>query len=81
MSRSVNRKEQLKNLTFLFAELDRHNPEMEAAVTVVGHKMSDEIQVYRFDSENCSLEPAGNPVKAWKPLCFVFTGKEEGRGG
>lgn len=48
---------------------------------IVGHKMSDEIQVYRFDRESCSLEPAGDPVKAWKPLCFVFTGRKEGRNG
>ena len=40
---------------------------------VVGHKKSDEIQVYRFDRATCSLEPAGAPIKAWRPLCFKFT--------
>ena len=39
---------------------------------VVGHKKSDEIQVYRFDRAACSLEPAGAPIKAWRPLCFKF---------
>ena len=39
---------------------------------VVGHKMSDEIQVYRFDREACSLTPVGAPIQAWRPLCFVF---------
>jgi 6-phosphogluconolactonase (cycloisomerase 2 family) len=39
---------------------------------VVGHKRSNEIQVYRFDRAACTLEPAGAPVKAWKPLCFKF---------
>ena len=39
---------------------------------VVGHKMSDEIQVYRFDRADCSLAPVGAPIPCWKPLCFTF---------
>ena len=39
---------------------------------VVGHKMSDEIQVYRFDRASFSLAPAGDPIPCWRPLCFKF---------
>ena len=39
---------------------------------VVGHKMSDEIQVYRFDRTACSLTPVGAPIPCWRPLCFKF---------
>ena len=39
---------------------------------VVGHKKSDEIQVYRFEREACTLTPVGEPIKCWKPLCFKF---------
>ena len=39
---------------------------------VVGHKMSDEIQVYRFDREACTLAPAGAPLACWRPLYFSF---------
>ena len=39
---------------------------------VVGHKMSDEIQVYRFDRAACTLEPVDDPIAAWRPLCFKF---------
>lgn len=39
---------------------------------VVGHKMSDEIQVYRFDREAFALETVGTPIPCWRPLCFVF---------
>jgi len=39
---------------------------------IVGHKMSDEIQVYRFDRAACTLTPVGAPIPAWRPLCFVF---------
>lgn len=42
---------------------------------VVGHKMSDEIMVYRFDRDACSIEPIGESIKAWKPLCFKFKEK------
>ena len=39
---------------------------------VVGHKMSDEIQVYRFDRDGCTLTAVGEPIAAWRPLCFKF---------
>ena len=39
---------------------------------VVGHKMSDEVRVYRFDREAASLTPIGKPIPCWKPLCFKF---------
>lgn len=41
---------------------------------VVGHKMSNEIQIYRFDREQCALEPVGDPIPVWRPLCFKFGG-------
>ena len=43
---------------------------------VVGHKMSNEIQVYRFDRAACTLEPAGDPIAVWRPLCFKFLSKD-----
>ena len=39
---------------------------------IVGHKMSNEIQVYRFDRSACTLEPVGKPLPCWRPLCFKF---------
>ena len=42
---------------------------------VVGHKMSNEIQVYRFDRAVCTLEPVGGPIACWRPLCFRFKGR------
>ena len=39
---------------------------------VVGHKMSNEIQMYRFDRASFSLTPVGKPIPCWKPLCFKF---------
>ena len=39
---------------------------------VVGHKMSNEIQVYRFDRGICALTPVGKPIACWRPLCFKF---------
>jgi 6-phosphogluconolactonase len=39
---------------------------------VVGLKMSNEIQVYAFDRENCSLKKTGAPIPCFKPLCFKF---------
>ena len=39
---------------------------------VVGHKMSNEIQVYRLDRMACTLEPVGAPIPCWRPLCFKF---------
>ena len=44
---------------------------------VVGHKMSDEIQVYRFDRAACTLTPVGAPIPAWRPLCFKFSPAED----
>ena len=39
---------------------------------VVGHKLSDEIRIYRFDREECTLTPVGDPIPCWRPLCFKF---------
>ena len=39
---------------------------------VVGHKMSNEIQIYAFDRAACSLSPVGEPIPCWRPLCFEF---------
>ena len=39
---------------------------------VVGHKMSNEIQVYAFDRAACTLTPVGEPIACWRPLCFKF---------
>lgn len=39
---------------------------------VVGHKMSNEVRVYRFDRAACTLTPAGEPISVWRPLCFKF---------
>ena len=39
---------------------------------IVGHKMSDEIQMYAFDRAKCTLTPVGAPMKAFRPLCFKF---------
>lgn len=39
---------------------------------LVGHEASDEIQMYAFDREICTLSPVGAPVKAWKPVSFCF---------
>ena len=39
---------------------------------VVGHKMSDEIRVYRFDRASFSLAPVWDPIPCWRPLCFRF---------
>lgn len=39
---------------------------------VVGHEMSNEMQVYRFDRGACTLTPVGEPLAAWRPLCFKF---------
>ena len=43
---------------------------------VVGHKMDNEIQVYRFDRTNCSLTPVGKPIPCWRPLCFKFRSQD-----
>jgi len=39
---------------------------------IVGHKMSNEILVYSFDRENCTLAPVGAAIPCWRPLCFKF---------
>ena len=39
---------------------------------VVGHELSGDIQVYRFDRADCTLTPVGDPLPAWRPLCFKF---------
>ena len=39
---------------------------------VVGHKMSNEIQVYAFNREKCELKAIGAPIPCWRPLCFKF---------
>ena len=39
---------------------------------VVGHKMSNEIQIYSFDREKCTLTLVGKPIECWRPLCFKF---------
>ncbi len=44
---------------------------------VVGHKMSDEIQIYRFDREACTLTPVGDPIACHRPLCFTFLPSKE----
>ena len=43
---------------------------------IVGHKLSNEIQVYAFDREKCALSPIGNPIPCWRPLCFKMNYKE-----
>ena len=39
---------------------------------VTGHKMSNEIQIYSFDRDKCTLVPVGKPIECWRPLCFKF---------
>lgn len=39
---------------------------------VVGHKMSNEIQVYAFDRANYTLTPVGDAIRCYRPLCFKF---------
>lgn len=39
---------------------------------IVGHKLSDEVRVYRFDRERAALEPVGAPIPAYHPLAFTF---------
>jgi 6-phosphogluconolactonase len=39
---------------------------------VVGHKRGNEIQIYRFDRAACTLDPVGDPIPCWRPLCFKF---------
>ena len=63
----------LKNIARLRGQFPRDFELMPGErFMVVGHKMSNEIQVYRFDRAACTLEPAGEPIAAWRPLCFKF---------
>lgn len=39
---------------------------------VVGHKMSNEIQIYAIDREKYTLLAVGKPLAVWRPLCFKF---------
>lgn len=39
---------------------------------VVGHKMSNEIQVYSFDRAKYTLTPVGDAIPCYRPLCFKF---------
>ena len=43
---------------------------------VVGHKMSNEIQVYSFDRATCSITPVGAPIPCWRPLCFKMLAQQ-----
>ena len=63
----------LKNIAKLTGKFPRDFELMPGEkFMVVGHKMSDEIQVYAFNREDCTLTPVGQPIKAWRPLCFKF---------
>lgn len=39
---------------------------------LVGHKTSNEVQVYRFDRPSCRIVPIGAAIPLWRPLCFKF---------
>lgn len=39
---------------------------------IVGRKLEDEIQVFRFDRAAWTLAPVGKPIAVWHPLCFAF---------
>ena len=43
---------------------------------VVGYELDDALQVYRFDSVDATLTPAGASLKAWHPVCFKFARRE-----
>jgi len=63
----------LKNIAKLAGKFPRDFELMPGEkFMVVGHKMSDEVQVYRFDRADCSLVKAGEPIPMWRPLCFAF---------
>ena len=63
----------LKNVSKLTGKFPRDFELMPGEkFMVVGHKMSNEIQVYAFDRGKCTLEPAGDPIPCWRPLCFKF---------
>ena len=70
---------ELKNIAKLSGKFPRDFELMPGEkFMVVGHKMSDEIQVYRFDRAACTLAPAGAPIPAWRPLCFKFVPESSG---
>ena len=63
----------LKNVSKLTGKFPRDFELMPGEkFMVVGHKMSNEIQVYAFDREKCELTPVGEPIPCWRPLCFKF---------
>ena len=63
----------LKNIAKLTGKFPRDFELMPGEkFMVVGHKMSNEIQVYAFDRTACTLTPVGKPIEAWRPLCFKF---------
>ena len=39
---------------------------------VVGYEKSNAVRIYRFDRADCTLTPVGEPITAWKPICFKF---------
>ena len=41
---------------------------------IVGHKMSNEIQMYRFDRGQCTLTALPGTITSWRPLCFKLGG-------
>ena len=63
----------LKNVSKLTGKFPRDFELMPGEkFMVVGHKMSNEIQVYAFDREKCELKAVGEPISCWRPLCFKF---------
>ena len=64
---------ELKNVAKLSGKFPRDFELMPGEkFMLVGHKMSDEIQVYRFDRANFTIVPVGPAIPAWRPLCFKF---------
>ena len=63
----------LKNVSKLTGKFPRDFELMPGEkFMVVGHKMSNEIQVYAFNREKCELKAVGEPIPCWRPLCFKF---------
>ena len=63
----------LKNIAKLTGKFPRDFELMPGEkFMIVGHKMSNEIQVYAFDREHCTLAPVNAPIPCWRPLCFKF---------
>jgi len=70
---AANGKLTLKNVAKLTGKFPRDFELMPGEkFMVVGHKMSNEIQIYAFDREKCTLTPVGKPIECWRPLCFKF---------